>query len=107
MNKKIKNFNGKSIYNKAIDIIDKLDELQFGDKLIDYLHKKINLAMQNADDFVALERASSFMADRYGNVQCHNLRKFLIESKKEFDVGFLFQISIAEEKHKEYVLSKK
>ena len=107
MNKKIKNFNGKSIYKKSIDILDKLDELQFEDALTDYLYEKINLAMQNADEFVALERASSFMADRYGIVQYDNLRKFLIESKKEFDVGFLFQISIAEEKHKEYVLSKK
>lgn len=102
----MKKFDGKRIYNKSINILEKLDELQFEDKLTNYLHKKINLAMQNADDFVALEREVSFLAYRHDIAEYKNLHKFLMESKKEFDVGFLFQISIAEDNHIEYVFSK-
>lgn len=102
----MKKFDGKRIYDKAIHILEKLDEFQLENKRNKYLCKLVNLAMQNADDFVALERAVSFMADRYNLIEYKNLHKFLMESKKEFDVGFLFQISIAEENHIKYVFSK-
>lgn len=102
----MKKFDGKRIYNKSINILEKLDEFQFENKRNKYLCKLVNLAMQNADDFVALERAVSFLAYRHDIAEYKNLHKFLMESKKEFDVGFLFQISIAEDNHIEYVFSK-